>query len=172
MAEGDDRAVESLAQIRNLARECLQEARRSVWDLRSGPLQGMSLSEVLRQEINKITGSNMGTSFSVEGRERVLPAGIEACLLRICQEALANIIKHANANKIAATLIFEDSSVRLVVEDNGIGFDPAIPPRWDREQGGFGLVNMRERAHLLGGELTVESKPGRGTMVTASLPVS
>ena len=102
----------------------------------------------------------------------MLPAGIEACLLRICQEALANILKHANANEIAATLTFEDSSVRLVVEDNGIGFDPAIPPRWDREQGGFGLVNMRERAHLLGGELTVESKPGRGTMVTASLPVS
>jgi PAS domain S-box-containing protein len=168
---GGEHALESLKRIRELARESLQEARRSVYDLRSGPLKGQSLVGALRQETDKATGDHIQTSFNVEGKRRVLPGGVEASLLRICQEALANVLKHANAGRVAVTIAFNEARVHLTVEDDGIGFDPVIPKQWDRDSGGFGLVSMRERAQLLGGELTLESAIGRGTVVKAALPL-
>ena len=167
---GGSEAVQSLQQVRDLARESLQEARRSVWDLRSGPLQRMSLLEALQQETSKISEAGIKTSFEVTGKDRVLPAGVEAALLRICQESLANVLKHANAKQVNVSVGFDDSQVRLRVSDDGIGFDPQTPSRCDKDRGGFGLISMRERAQLLGGELKLESGLGHGTIVEAGLP--
>ena len=82
---GGEAALESLNKVRELAKESLQEARRSVWDLRSGPLKGLSLVEALEQETAKITSGNIRTAFNVTGKERVMPGGVEAAMLRICQ---------------------------------------------------------------------------------------
>ncbi len=101
----------------------------------------------------------------------MLPSGLEGALLRICQESLANVLKHANATQVTVTLAFDDSQIRLAIRDNGVGFDPATPRTRDRESGGFGLINMRERARLLGGELAAQSEPGQGTLVEAILPL-
>ena len=170
--EGGKQASESLVRFRDLAREGLAEARRSVWDLRAGPLGGRTLAEVLQQEMEKVTmGGNIQTSFNLSGEERTLPPGLEGAFLRICQESLANVLKHANATQVTITLDFDDSRVRLAIRDNGVGFDPAAPRTRDRESGGFGLINMRERARLLGGELTAQSGPGLGTLVEAILPL-
>jgi len=171
--EGAGKQVaQSLELVRNLAREGLAEARRSVWDLRAGPLGGRTLGEVLEQETEKITrGGDIQTSFALSGEVRALPPGIEAAFLRICQESLANVLKHANATQVTVTLAFDHSQVRLAIMDNGVGFDPATPRTRDREGGGFGLINMRERARLLGGELTAQSEPGQGTLVEAILPL-
>jgi len=167
---GGQEALEYLERIRNLVRGSLQEARRSVWDLRVGPLEGHTLVEALQGETEKVaTAGDIETSFVLSGAERVLPAGAEAALLRICQESLANMLKHASASQATVTLAFDDSQVRLAVQDNGIGFDPEIPATRGPDSGGFGLINMRERARLLGGELTVQSEPGRGTIVEATL---
>ena len=167
---GGEQALQSLDRVRNLAREGLQEARRSVWDLRVGSLEGHTLAEALQGETEKVAGAGeIQASFVVSGAERVLPAGVEAALLRICQESLANMLKHANASQAAVTLVFDDSQVRLEVQDNGIGFDPEIPHTRGPDSGGFGLINMRERARLLGGELTVHSEPGQGSIVEATL---
>ncbi len=100
-----------------------------------------------------------------------MPSGLEAAILRICQESLANVLKHSKATKVTVGLTFDESKIRLAVQDNGTGFDPEVPKQWDRDSGGFGLVNMRERTRLLGGELTVKSEPGRGTLVEATLPL-
>ena len=162
--------MEGLDQVRRLARESLQEARRSVWDLRSGPLQRLSLVEALRLEVSKVSAIGIETSFDLIGEARVLPAGVEAALLRICQESLANVLKHANAKQVGVALDLGDSGVRLRVSDDGIGFHPQIPSVLDREGGGFGLISMRERAHLQGGELKLESTLGYGTVVEANLP--
>ena len=97
---------------------------------------------------------------------------LEAAVLRICQESLANILKYAKASQATVTLAYDDSNVQLTIQDDGIGFDPDMPRRQDREGGGFGLINMRKRARLLGGELAVRSGPGRGTLVEATLPLS
>ena len=170
VAEGGPQALEYLDRLRGLAREGLQDARRSVWDLRLGPLEGRTLSEALRGETERVAGAGeIQISFAVSGEEKVLPSGAEAALLRICQESLANMVKHSQATQSTVTLAYNDGQVRLAVQDNGIGFDPDIPGTRSKESGGFGLINMRERVRLLGGELTVRSQPGRGTLVEASL---
>ena len=170
--EGGEQALNSLERVSGLARDALQEVRRSVWDLRAGPLQGLSLGEVLRLEAGKFSqDGGMQTSFSVNGAETVLAAGTEAALLRICQESLANATKHSRAARVDIALNYTESGVSLTIEDNGRGFDPDAPRQQDREAGGFGLINMRERARILGGELTVHSAPGCGTCVEATLPV-
>ena len=167
---GGDAALESLNKVRDLARESLQEARRSVWDLRSGPLKGLSLVEALEQETTKTTGLNLRAAFNVTGKERVMPGGVEAAVLRICQEGLANVLKHANASRVIVTVAYEKTGIELTVSDNGIGFDTEIPLQWDKDKGGFGLISMRERAQLLGGGLTVKSSLGKGTNVVAAIP--
>ena len=166
---GGQEAVERLHRIRDLVRECLREARRSVWDLRTGLLQGRALAEALREEgLRAAAEGEFDASFSVFGQERVLPAGVEAAILRICQESLANVIKHAQATEVKVALSFDDAHVRLRVQDNGKGWDPAETHR-QKDSGGFGLINMRERAQILGGALTVQSEPGQGTLVEATI---
>ena len=167
---GGEAALVSLSKVRDLAKESLQEARRSVWDLRSGPLKGLSLVEALEQETAKTTGANIRTAFNVTGKERVMPGGVEAAVLRICQEGLANVLKHANASRVTVTVAYGKAGVELTLSDNGIGFDSNIPRQWDKDKGGFGLISMRERAQLLGGALTVKSSLGSGTNVFAAIP--
>ena len=170
--EGGKQASESMERVRDLARDGLAEARRSVWDLRAGPLGGQTLGAVLKQEMEKVTEvGDIQTSFNLTGEERTLPPGLEGAFLRICQESLANVIKHANATQLSVSLAFDGSQVRLAIQDNGVGFDPTAPRTQDRESGGFGLINMRERARLLGGEFTARSEPGLGTLVEAVLPL-
>jgi len=165
--------IQHLERIRSFARECLQEARRSVWDLRAGPLEGHTLAEALREETERVANTGEGqASFAVSGDERVLPAGVEAAILRICQEALGNMLKHANATKTAVILTYDDSNVRLSVRDNGLGFDPNLSHQQEKGGGGFGLINMRERAHLLGGRVNIKSEPGSGTQVETVLPLN
>ena len=162
--EGSDQALRALERVSGLAMESLQEVRRSVWDLRAGPLQGSSLAEVLGQEAGKLSeGGGMQATFKVADQQVVLPAGTEAALLRICKESLANAAKHSSAAQVNIALASTESGVSLTIEDNGQGFDPDAPRQRDRDKGGFGLINMRERARILGGELTVHSAPGRGT---------
>ena len=153
-----------------LARESLQEARRSVWGLRSGPLTGHSLIQALEEEAVKCASANLQPTFEATGRERAVPAGVKAALLRICQGALANVLKHANAGHVTVTLGFGRSKVKLTISDDSIGFDFRVPSQWSKDGGGFGLVNMGERAQLLCGELAVKSELIRGTEVTAVLP--
>ena len=168
---GGEQASQALERVRNLAKEALQEARRSVWDLRAGPLEARTLAEALREETNKVAvDAGLRFSFDVSGEDKVLPAGIEASILRICQESLANVVKHAKATEVIVNLAYDDSKVKLMVQDNGTGFDPDAPKPRGKEVGGFGMISMRERARLLGGALTVRSKPGRGTIVEAALP--
>ena len=103
---GGKPASESLERVRDLARDGLAEARRSVWDLRAGPLGGQTLRAVLEQEMEKVTeGRGIRTSFVLSGEERALSPGVEGAFLRICQESLANVVKHANATQVTVTLV-------------------------------------------------------------------
>jgi signal transduction histidine kinase len=108
----------------------------------------------------------------VNGEARELEPEAEATLLRIAQEALANVRKHARASRVALTLTYLDDSVRLDLRDDGVGFEPeaAGHDRNGWQAGGFGLTSMRERLESHGGTLTVESAPGAGTTIVAVLP--
>lgn len=168
-ARRPERAAASLERARGLARRSLEEARRSLWNLRPTPLEHLSLSEALEQEtkrLNDQTGLQVG--FSVIGDERRLPSDDELNLYRIAQEALTNATKHAQAERVRVELTFNEESLRLSVVDDGIGGVNEI--RDSDKSVGLGLVGMRERAHLLRGELHIESHPYEGTDITVVIP--
>lgn len=168
---GEGQVLDTLERIKNLTKESLQQVRRAVWDLRVGAPEGMSLAEALRREAEKLIGNGeIHILVNVDGEERVLPSSAETALTRICQEALINILKYAQATEVGITVAYDDLNVQLTVQDNGIGFDPEQPSKAVGE-GGFGLISMRERARLLDGTLILESSPGQGTLVKAILPL-
>ena len=161
------KAGEHLTRAGELAREGLREARRSVWALRPQTLGEKDLCEALRELIQKLTaGTAVRAEFMVQGKPRDLPLEWEENLLRIGQEVLTNALRHAQASKFKARLAFDRDEIRLVLRDDGSGFDPA--GRHD----GFGLQGMRERVEGMGGRLTIQSARGEGTAVSIVLPVS
>ncbi|MBG6092203.1 sensor histidine kinase [Actinomadura viridis] len=142
-----------------LARESLNEARRSVHDLAPSPLEHATLPEALK----KIVNAHPAARLTVTGTVEPLHDEIEATLLRIAQEALANAVRHAAAGRIGVTLSYMDDEVTLDVRDDGRGFS--------RPTRGFGLNGMRERAERVLGTLEIESEPGQGTAVSARVPL-
>ena len=160
-------------QIVRAAREGLSEARRMVQALRPEPLEEASLPEALSALTERWSEeSRVPASSNVTGTVGPLPPDAEAALLRVAQETLANVRKHARANRAALTLSYMGDLVSLDVRDDGVGFEPdAVRPSGSSpDGGGFGLGAMRERMSLLGGTLVVESTPGEGTTVTAEIP--
>lgn len=159
-----ERARERLKRALDTARQSLEEARTSVLNLRA-PLAGRPLAEALASLTRRLTSeTGVRTHVRVEGGQR-LPLRAEAELFRIAQEALQNVRRHAGALNVWLTMEADRGRVRLVVRDDGRGFDPAAVPDTCH-----GLVGMRERARLLGGAFRVTSRPGRGTRVTVSVP--
>ena len=155
---------------RAMVRSSLSEVRRSIWILRtrsSGQTPGVvgALSENLAQ----LGGAGVVPSFTVAGRERALEPEIEHGLLRIAHEAVTNALRHAEALTITVDLTFQDDAVDLRVRDDGRGFDAGTP--LDHSSGNhFGLVGILERAHAMGGELRLSSRPGEGTEIACRLP--
>lgn len=150
-----------------LARESLTEARRSVDALRPAALETGRLSDALSDVASRWSGLHgLPVEVTTTGTVAPLSPDTEFALLRTAQEALANVAKHAHASRIGVTLSYLGDTVALDVRDDGRGFDPAGP------SAGFGLVAMRERIEQLAGTLQVESEPGGGTAVSASVPVT
>ncbi|ROQ26389.1 signal transduction histidine kinase [Streptomyces sp. PanSC19] len=159
------RAAESIAE-HNLA-----EARRFVHDLAPADLAGGGgLPGALRALAERESSAALQVRFHQDGTSTaVLPDPVQAALLRIAQGALANVREHPDAGTAALTLSHLDDQVVLDVADDGRGFDPAEKPGGVR---GHGLPAMRARVRQLGGELTIESTPGEGTVLTAVIPLS
>lgn len=168
------RAQEATQRALRLARSNLEEARRSVMDLRAAPLQGYTLPEALETLIAR-EYQQPGPGFSIEYSYHptqnfpALPARVEVGLYRIAQEALSNASRHAEARHIEMTLQAEERWVRLAVQDDGQGFDPASVSQ-QSSAGHFGLIGMGERVKLLGGSIRIQSEPGSGTCIDVSVP--
>jgi signal transduction histidine kinase len=163
-------AMRRLEEAGQVARASLGEARRAIWALRPEPLEHGSLGRALGQlaaEFGSQTG--IDTQSAVSGEEADLAPEAQEALLRVAQEALANVRKHARAHRVRLTLSYLDDATLLDVRDDGTGFDPAVPAG-NGSGGGFGLAGMRERLAVHGGTLTVEAAPGQGTTVAAALP--
>ena len=162
-----DRAQQAVNLALDLARSNLEEARRSVLDLRAAPLEGRTLAQALNALAKEAAAqSNVTVRFHATGASRPLPSRLEAGLYRIAQEALANALRHAAARTVRLKLAAQPAQVRLLVEDDGRGFDPAsVPP------GRYGLAGISERAHLLGGQLALRTGPGQGTSVEVLVPL-
>jgi signal transduction histidine kinase len=148
----------------------LDSIHRLIYDLRPSVLDDLGLSSALRWVAEKrIETLGIDLSFNVLGVERRLKPEDEIALFRIGQEAISNIVRHAEANAVRITLEYGPDVIRLDVEDNGKGFQAETRPV-AREQS-LGLLGMRERASLIGGRLRVESTPESGTRVRVEIPV-
>ena len=153
-----------------LARQSLSEARRSVRNLRPEQLDEMSLPDALADVARRWSDLNALTAqVTTTGTARPMHPEIEGTLLRTAQEALANVAKHAAASRVGLTLSYMEDQVTLDVRDDGKGFDPAAVPE-PAGGHGFGLTGMRQRLDRVAGRLEIESEPGSGTAVSASVP--
>ena len=161
--------------VRDLARQSLEltrynleEARRSVLDLRVTPLQDNDLGQALDQLLNAFLETTpLIGSVVIEGSPKPLPVRMETGLYRMAQEALENVRKHARASKLTLVISYAPDSVTLAIEDDGVGFNPDAP-----SGDGFGLTGLQERARLLQGKLQIRSQPGQGTRITVFLPIT
>ena len=150
-----------------LTRASLEEARRSVQDLRAAPLESRTLAEALAALVAAVQSpKGPHASFEVIGAARPLPARVEVGLFRIAQEALNNVVQHARARHCRVLLTTTPDEVRLMVADDGAGFDPD-----DVAAGRFGLLGLNERARLLHGQLRLETSSGEGTCVEVVVPL-
>jgi signal transduction histidine kinase len=161
-----DKACLHLENARGLVRDSMREARRTVWNLRPLALGEADLASALQRFASDLTrDGKIAAHQEIEGTPRPLSAEHENALLRIGQEALTNAVRYSGAGRIVVRLRFGNDWVMLSVHDDGRGFDVA-----ERAGKGYGLTGMHERVAALGGSLSIDSQPGEGTEVSATLP--
>lgn len=164
-------AREQIDLAAGLARQSLAQARRSVHNLAPSELEHDALPRALEKATEDWShASGVRAGFTVTGTPEQLHAEVEATLLRIAQEALANVDRHAGADRAGVTLSYMDDEVTLDIRDDGCGFALArLPAR--SAAGGFGLGGMRARAERLAGTVDIETEPGGGTAISARVPL-
>jgi signal transduction histidine kinase len=162
---------EQAASLRGLALEAMQIIRNLALDLRPSALDELGLAVALKDYVDtfaKRTG--IEARLDVSGNKQRLAAETEITLFRITQEGLTNVAKHAQASLVTVTLAFNDAHVSLAIEDDGVGFDARRALGAERRKS-LGIIGMRERSHLLGGELHVGSGPREGTRLVITVPL-
>jgi signal transduction histidine kinase len=157
---------EKVSEVRALTKAILGDLRGLTQDLRPALLDRLGLAAALHELARSMTSDELRVDCLVEPPSLRLPGEVSITLFRIAQAALANLAQHAGARCAQVTLAGDGGSVRLQIEDDGKGFDPAAPGRG----AGIGIIGMRERAAWLGGTFRIESAPGRGTRVVVELP--
>jgi signal transduction histidine kinase len=153
-----------------LVGDSLEEARNSIWNMRSHVLENGDLAGALRGILQQLAGgADLDAQVEIRGRARRFSPVTENNILRIGQEAITNATRHAQARQIRVSLDFGERQFELRVTDDGRGFDPQQPLP---DRGGFGLVGLRERAAELKGDLQIRSAPGQGTDLKLCVPLA
>jgi two-component system, NarL family, sensor histidine kinase DevS len=166
-AKDEETLRAAVTEVRDLVRSTLQDVRRLAVELRPKALDDFGLVAALERLTESFAEQ---TGIAIEFVQNVpdgrLPPEVETALYRIVQESLTNVVKHARAERVSIVLTRKGDSASVLVEDDGIGFEPG------RERpDGLGLLGMRERVGLLGGRVAIESRPGSGTTFVAEVPV-
>ena len=161
-------AAKQLDKTREYVRHGLADARQSIWALRTQDSSEVTLPVRVRRLVEAAEGSGLETQFSTFGAYRPLPAQIEQELLRIAQEAIHNVKRHAEASELFVQLEYEPEAITLEVRDNGRGGAQDLTT--ETSPGHFGLTGIRERAVAIGGTLEVTSVPGAGTTIRLRAP--
>ncbi len=156
-----------LQQTHALVQEGLNDARQSIWELRASAAQD-SLPTRITRAAERAARDGLTPQVEIGGIYRSLDAAIEKEVLRVAQEALANVTRHSHASTVTVELRYESDRLQLAVIDNGTGFDPDAVSSTDDH---FGLQGMRERAAALAATLSVTSSPERGTSVRLTVPL-
>jgi PAS domain S-box-containing protein len=158
---------DEISRLKQQVNEIFDNLHRLALTLRPVSLDYLGLEAAIRQHLESFSEKfGISVNFVTQGFDQRLPADFEVNLFRILQEALTNVARHAQASNVDVLLQRQGQQVKLVVEDNGVGFDPHELAQ-DHH---LGLFGMRERAEILSGKLIVESKPGQGTTVYIEVP--
>ena len=168
-------AAKHLDLTRGYVREGLADARQSIWALRSQDSGETTLPVRLRRIVEGEDGNGLEARFSIFGAYRPLPPGTEREILRVAQEAIHNVKKHAGAKQLLVQLDYGPAAIALEVRDDGGGFAPdrELQAVLERDGSGhYGLTGMKERAAAIGGKLEVASEPGAGTTVRLEVPAA
>lgn len=161
--------VQGLRQLETLTAQSLNELQRLITDLRPSHLDDLGLPSALRWYASDIEGRTaMTVHVEFSGQEREISASIKTAIFRIVQEALTNVIRHAGAKYVSIKMAYLDDVLQVQVKDDGSGFDPRSSRKDKRIP--WGLRGMEERAALLGGQFSLQSKPGEGTLVQVTVP--
>jgi len=166
---GPPEAIAGLSDVVSLAQRTLEDARRAVWDLRAPGSASADFSAAVRAVAEDgIRHAGLTLDYGVGGAPRAVEPDVEAVVLRVLQEAITNIVKHAAARTVEVKLSFGSRGVRLSVSDDGRGF--VVDPDFRAYGGHWGLLGMRERASQVHGKLRIRSKPGEGTEIVLLVP--
>jgi PAS domain S-box-containing protein len=150
----------------------VDETRRIAMGLRPSTLDDIGISETIYWFCQQFEGiyKNIRIQQLIEVEENQIPEALKTVIFRVLQESLNNVAKHSKADCVQVSLLQQGKIVELVVEDNGIGFDPQAHAQQSAHKKGFGLASMRERTELSGGKFTLQSAPGRATRICAVWP--
>jgi signal transduction histidine kinase len=153
-------------------RQLIEEVQRMAWGMRPSILDDYGLDSALARHIEEVTthsGFPIDYQYTCPSGLGRLPSRVEITLFRVAQEAITNILRHAQAGRASVVVLQQRNDVTLLVEDNGRGFDPTSAQK--KGYACLGLTGMRERAALLGGTCAVESVPGKGTTIRVRIPL-
>ena len=165
---GVDEALKEIKDVRKMVRSALYEVRRIIYDLRPMALDDLGLVPTLKKYLATIEEYNkLQIEFTSYGEEKRLDTKYEVALFRLVQEAVQNAVKHAEANTIQVKFELKRDNVNIVVKDDGKGFDTS-----EKKEKSFGLVGMKERIEMLDGEISIDSKPGNGTVIMIQVPLN
>jgi two-component system sensor histidine kinase DegS len=168
-----DKAKKELGNLKGFLRSSLSDVRKIIYDLRPMSLDDLGLVPTIQRYIsNYIEENSVAVDFLVLGDPKSLKSVIELAAFRIIQEALSNIKKHSEAKNASVRVEFTKEQVNLLITDDGKGFDKSKLNKNREEDGGYGLLSMKERAELLNGKFDVKTAHGKGTKIFVSIPLN
>jgi len=166
-----DSAANRIRELQQATSDVINRVRLFSQALRPSTLDYLGLLPTLEELIGAINRHDgLRAELWVHGEQRRLSSEVELTLFRIVQEALNNVIKHADAVRVVTVVEMSDSNVTITVQDDGVGFQPSTLAEHPATASRLGLLGMQERARLLGGVLSIDSTPGHGTKVTVNVP--
>jgi PAS domain S-box-containing protein len=166
-AQRPEAVVAGVAELKRMVDSVLENLHRLAMDLRPASLDHLGLVAALRQYAEAVSDQHgLVVQFETVGFHDRLPSDVESSIYRMVQEALTNVMRHARATRVDVLLEQRDDKLVVIVEDNGVGFDPTAA----MQNGRLGLFGVRERAEMLGGRLVLESAAGAGTTLLVEVP--
>ena len=167
LSQSTEAARKHLDEAQELVRTGIEDARRAIWELRSQNAENQDFASQLVQMAERATAlSGVKAQVEVHGAYRPLPARTESELLRIAQEAVTNVVRHAQATLVRILIEYSRRRIKMTISDNGRGFTGDAP---SVAEGHFGITGMQERAQQIGGRVKVTSKEGEGTQVNVEV---
>ena len=165
------KSKEIMRKTQLISNTILDEIHKLIYDLRPVALDGLGLIAAVNSLIdNHLRIDGLKIDYQIRGEVQRMQPDREIVLYRLIQEAINNILRHSKASKVKILLEFKNQGIKVMIKDNGVGFDLPKILRYSKLPHAWGLLGMRERVDLLNGNLDIDTKPGKGTVIGIEVP--